>query len=262
MTYRNPLKAIWESGRTSYGGWTGSPDPVIAEWIASCGFDEVLVDQQHGAIEPNQLGPIFAAISARGAIPITRVAVNDFTAIGKSLDLGAEAIVVPMVNNRAEAARVVNACRYPPNGMRSMGPIRQHLVVDSEELDDLETPAVIVMVETADGPANVEEIASTPGVDAIYVGPADLGIALGIPWNRAKRSAEQQAQHDAAVERIRQACDRAGIVAGMNCSNGDIAGAYVAQGFRMVTVTVDADMIPRDGMRELARAKELGETRA
>jgi 4-hydroxy-2-oxoheptanedioate aldolase len=257
MAYENPLKAIWKAGRTSYGGWTGSPDPVIAEWMASSGFDEVLVDQQHGAIEPNQLGPIFTAISARGVIPTTRVAVNDFTAIGKSLDLGAQAIVVPMVNNRAEAAAVVTACRYPPRGMRSMGPIRQHLVVESEEVDDLETPAVIVMVETADGLANVDEIASTPGVDAIYVGPADLGIALGIPWNRANRTKEQQAQHDGAVERIRQACDRAGIVAGMNCSNGEIAGNYVAQGFRMVTVTTDADIIPRDGARELARAKEI-----
>jgi 4-hydroxy-2-oxoheptanedioate aldolase len=137
-----------------------------------------------------------------------------------------------------------------------MGPIRAHLVVESEELEDLETPAVIVMVETADGLRNVDEIAATPGVDAIYVGPADLAIALGVPWNRAKRSPEQAARHAEAVERVRQACDRHGIVAGMNCSSGEIAGGYVAQGFRMVTVTVDADMIPRDGMRELAIAKE------
>ena len=255
MTYENPLKAIWRSGRATYGGWTGSPDPVIAEWIASCGFDEVLVDQQHGAIEPNQLGPIFTAISARGVIPITRVPANDAAAIGKSLDLGAQAIVVPMVNNAAEAARVVAACRFPPNGVRSIGPIRAHLEVESEEIEDLMTPAVIVMVETADGLRNVDEIAATSGVDAIYIGPADLAIGLGIPWNRARRTPEQQKLHADAVEKVRRACDRHGIVAGMNCSNGEIAGGYVAQGFRMVTVTVDADMIPRDGMRELAIAK-------
>ena len=127
-----------------------------------------------------------------------------------------------------------------------------------EEFDELESPAVIVMVETSDGLANVDEIASTAGVDAIYVGPADLSIALGVPWQRDRRTPDQATAHADAVERIRQACDRAGIVAGMNCSNGDVAGNYVAQGFRMVTVTVDADMIPRDGMRELARAKEVG----
>jgi len=255
MTYENPLKAIWRSGRASYGGWTGSPDPILAEWLASCGFDEILVDQQHGAIEPNQLGAIFTGIAARGAIPITRVPANDAAAIGKSLDLGAQAIVVPMVNNGAEAARAVAACRFPPHGVRSMGPIRAHLVFDSDEIEDLESPAVIVMVETAAGLANVEEIAATTGVDAIYVGPADLSIGIGVPFNRARRTPEQAAAHAAAVESIRQACDRHGIVAGMNCPNGEIARGYVEQGFRMVTVTADADMIPRDGMRELAAAK-------
>jgi len=224
MATQNPLKAIWRSGRASYGGWTGSPDPVVAEWIASCGFDEVLVDQQHGAIDPNQLG--------------------------------AMAVVAPMVNNADEAAAIVRACRYPPRGMRSFGPIRAHLDL-GEEPEELETPAVIVMVETADGLANCEAIAATPGVDAIYVGPADLSLAIGIPWQRAKRTPEQAKAHADAVERVRRACDAAGIVAGMNCSDGDIAGNYVKQGFRMVTVTVDADMIPRDGMRELTRAKEL-----
>ncbi len=258
MTYENPLKAIWRSGRASYGGWSGSPDPIIAEWIASAGFDEVLVDQQHGAIEPNQLGPIFAAIATRGVIPITRVGANDAAAIGKSLDLGAQAVVVPMINNRAEAERAVRACRFPPHGVRSMGPIRAHLVFGSEEIEDLETPACIVMVETADGLANVDEIASTPGVDAVYIGPADLSIALGVPFNRARRTPEQAKAHADAIVRVREACERAGIVAGINCSNGELAGGYVAQGFRMVTVTVDADMIPRDGMRELAIAKKLG----
>jgi 4-hydroxy-2-oxoheptanedioate aldolase len=255
MTYENPLKAIWRSGRASYGGWTGSPDPIIAEWIASCGFDEVLVDQQHGAIEPNQLGAIFTAISAQGAIPIARVPANDVAAIGKTLDLGAQAIVVPMVNNADEAARAVAACRFPPQGVRSFGPIRAHLVVGGDEVEDLQTPAIMVMVETAAGLANVDAIAATKGVDAIYVGPADLSIGLGLPWNRAKRTPDQAKRHAEAVETIRKACDRAGIVAGMNCSTGEQARGYVEQGFRMVTVTVDADMIPRDGMRELAIAK-------
>ncbi len=136
-----------------------------------------------------------------------------------------------------------------------MGPIRAHLVFDSDEIEDLESPVCIAMVETAAGLANVDEIASTPGVDAIYIGPADLSIAIGVPFNRARRTPEQAAAHAAAVEKVRLACDRAGIVAGMNCSHGELARGYVEQGFRMVTVTVDADMIPRDGMRELGIAK-------
>jgi 4-hydroxy-2-oxoheptanedioate aldolase len=257
MTIENPLLAIWRSGRASYGGWTGSSDPTMAEFIAACGFDEVLVDQQHGSVDASDLGPIFTSIAARGAIPITRVASNDAAAIGKSLDLGAQAVVVPMINNAAEAARVVAASRFPPNGVRSMGPIRAHLVWGAETIAALESAAIIVMVETADGLANVDEIAATPGIHAIYIGPADLSIALGIPFDRSARTPAQAKLHADAVERIRQACDRHGIVAGINCPNGDISGAYVKQGFRMVTVTADADMIPRDGMRELARAKEV-----
>jgi 4-hydroxy-2-oxoheptanedioate aldolase len=254
MAFENPLKAIWRSGRASYGGWTGSPDPIVAAWIASCGFDEVLVDQQHGAIEANQLGGIFAAIAVRGVIPTTRVPSHDPAAIGKSLDLGAMAVIAPMVNNAAEAAGIVRAACFPPIGTRSFGPILAHLDL-GEDPRDLETPAIIVMIETAEGLANCEEIAATPGVDAIYIGPADLSLAIGVPWQRSRRTADQAKAHADAVERVRRACDKSGIVAGMNCSEGALARGYVEQGFRMVTVTVDADMIPRDGMRELAIAK-------
>ncbi|MBM4408334.1 MAG: 2,4-dihydroxyhept-2-ene-1,7-dioic acid aldolase [Chloroflexi bacterium] len=254
MTYQNPLRAIWDSGRASYGGWTGSPDPVFAEWIAACGFDEVLIDQQHGAIDPNQLAALITGVMAGGAIPITRVAANDPALIGKSLDMGAQGIVIPMVNTAEEAARAVKACHYPPRGQRSMGPIRAHLTFGFE-LEDLESPVVIAMVETAAGLDNVDAIASTPGVDAIYVGPADLSLALGVPYDRSARTPEQAAMHAQAVAHILATCQRRGIVAGMNCPDGAIARGYVEQGFRMVTVTSDADMIPRDGMRELAAAK-------
>jgi 4-hydroxy-2-oxoheptanedioate aldolase len=92
-------------------------------------------------------------------------------------------------------------------------------------------------------------------VDAIYIGPADLSVGLGIPYIRSHRTPEQAALHAEAIETVRKACDRHGIVAGMNCATGEQARGYVAQGFRMVTVTSDADMIPRDGMRELAIAR-------
>ena len=139
-----------------------------------------------------------------------------------------------------------------------MGPIRAHLVFGSDEIEDLESPVVIVMVETAAGFANVDAIAATPGVDAIYVGPADLSIALGVPYTRSRRTPEQSGRHAEAVETVRQACERHGIWAGMNCSTGEQARGYVEQGFRMVTVTADADMIPRDGARELAVARSRG----
>jgi 4-hydroxy-2-oxoheptanedioate aldolase len=255
MTYENPLKAIWQSGRASYGGWVTTADPTIAEWMAAIGFDEVLVDQHHGTVEPSQLSGVFTAIIAGGAIPTTRVAAHDPASIGKSLDLGAQAVVIPMVNSAEEAAAAVAASRFPPRGGRSMGPVRAQLTVGSDDIEDLESPAIIVMVETYSGLANVDAIAATPGVDAIYIGPADLSIALGVPYNRARRTLDQAKLHAEAVERVREACERHGIVAGMNCATGEQARGYVEQGFRMLTVTTDGDMLFRDGMRELAAAK-------
>ena len=146
---------------------------------------------------------------------------------------------------------------YPPRGDRSIGPIRAQPDVRVDEIEDLESPGVIVMVETSDGLANVDadrrrrrrRLRSTSARRTCRSRSA-------CPDNRARRTTEQAAAHAEAVERIRQACERAGIVAGMNCSTGEQARGYVEQGFRMVTVTVDADMMFRDGIRELAVAKE------
>jgi 4-hydroxy-2-oxoheptanedioate aldolase len=136
-----------------------------------------------------------------------------------------------------------------------MGPVRAQLVFGSDDIEDLESPAIIVMVETAAGLANCEAIAAVNGVDAIYIGPADLSIAIGVPYNRGRRTQEQAAAHAAAVEKVRLACKKAGIVAGMNCATGEQARGYVEEGFRMLTVTTDGDMLFRDGTRELAIAK-------
>jgi 4-hydroxy-2-oxoheptanedioate aldolase len=253
--YENPLKKIWRSGRASYGGWVTTADPTIAEWMAAIGFDEVLVDQQHGTVDASSLGGVFTAIIAGGAIPTTRTPGHLATDIGKSLDLGAQAVVIPMVNTAEEAAAAVAASRFPPRGGRSMGPVRAQVTFGSDEIEDLESPAMIMMVETAAGLENCEKIAKVPGVDAIYVGPADLSIAIGVPYNRARRTKAQAAAHAAAVERVLKACKKAKIVAGMNCATGEQARGYAEQGFQFITVTTDGDMLFRDGLRELAAAK-------
>src|SRR5260221_13585149 len=110
-------------------------------------------------------------------------------------------------------------------------------------------------VERAAGIANCGAFAADDGVDCIYNGPADLSIAIGVPYNRARRTKEESAAHAAAVERVRKACDAAGIVAGMNCATGEQARGYIEQGFRMLTVTTDGDMLFRAGPREPAGAK-------
>jgi len=251
----NPLLARWRAGQATYGGWVSTSEPLIAEYLAAAGFDEICADQQHGSIDLHTLPAVFAAISAHGVVPTTRVASNDAAAIGKSLDMGALAVIVPMVNTADEAAALVAACRYPPHGTRSIGPTRAIYSIGLN-LDDLARVATLAMIETAHGLANVEAIAATPGLDGLYVGPGDLAIALGLPVVPADRTAAEQRELDGAIDRIRVAADRAGIVAGMYVGSGVEARRLVARGFRMVTVAWDAGLLEDGGRAELVAARD------
>jgi 4-hydroxy-2-oxoheptanedioate aldolase len=260
MAFTNPLLERWRSGGTSYGGWLSTSDPLIAEYLAAAGFDEICADQQHGSIDLHTLPAVFAALEARGVWPTTRVASNDPVAIGKSLDMGALGVVAPMVGSPDEAAALVAACRYPPHGTRSIGPTRAIASIGLR-LDDLARVAAIAMIETADGLANVEAIARTPGLDALYVGPGDLAIALGVALLPDDRTTDERAAHEAAIERVRAAAAAAGIVAGMYVGSGEESRRRVAQGFRMVTVAWDAGLLEDGGRVELAVARGVPSVR-
>lgn len=242
MAYVNPLIAKWKSGEPTMGAWLTTPDPSIAEYMALCGFDEVTADQQHSTIETNDLTAMFATIELRGAVPSTRVPFNDYLSIGKALDLGAQMVIVPMVNNAAEAAHAVAAFRYPPRGNRSAGPVRpQHAMGGSPR--ELEGAACVLMVETKDGLANLDAIASTPGIDAIYIGPGDLALGLGMGWDAESRSASENEAHAAAVEHIRKACERHGVTPGIHVGDAETSFRYIEQGFRLLTVASDIGLI-------------------
>ena len=251
MSYVNPLLDRWAKGGVVYSGWVSSGEPLIASFLASCGFDEVLVDLQHGAVELVHLPAAFAAIEARGVAPAARVPVNDAMLIGRALDLGALSVMVPLVETPEEAARAVAACRFPPLGRRSNGPIRAMTSMNSTDPLDLNQVACIVQVETALGLRNVDEIASTPGLTGIFIGPSDLALSLGLDEADPAAQPKREAAHAA----ILAATKRRGIVAGIITSNGTQAAARFEQGFRLVALTADITLILEGGLRELAAAK-------
>ncbi|HEY8198983.1 MAG TPA: aldolase/citrate lyase family protein [Candidatus Limnocylindrales bacterium] len=258
MTSVNPLLALWRAGKPSLGGWLTTSDPQIAEYLATGGFDEICVDQQHGIVDSAALASCFRALELHGVAPTTRVPANDFAAIGFALDVGAVAIVVPMVNSAAEAAAAADACHYPPRGHRSVGPLRGPFVRASERLDALDEAACVVMIETPDGIENVDAIAATPGVDAIYIGPGDLALGLGLSaWPTDWTPAEAKLHAD-TVERIRQSCVAHGVAPGMHTGDGATARRYLEQGFQMVTVTNELGLITVGAQAHLAMAR--GET--
>jgi 4-hydroxy-2-oxoheptanedioate aldolase len=244
------LRTCWREGRPGFGLWGSIPTSLTAELAAATGFDYVCVDLQHGGADESTMVAMFSAIEAAGATPLARVAWNEPWMIMRVLDLGAAGVIVPLVGSREQAAQAVSACRFPPHGQRSYGPLRAELTAGSKDPEQLAADALcIVMVETREGLENVEEIAATPGLDAIYIGPSDLSLALGRTPGKGGDVLEQ------AIARVARACASHGIIAGMHCAGGDEARARAQDGFTLVTVGVDASMFRHRIGEELAAAR-------
>ena len=188
------------------------------------------------------------AIERCGAVPLARVAMNFTWMIGKALDAGAQGVIVPMVEDAGDAADAVAACRYAPRGTRSYGPTRAQLFDKPETAQGFEDVLCFVMVETERGLKNVDEIAATPGVDGIYIGPSDLAIALG----QASPGGPELPLLQEPIERVADACRRHNIVAGIHCSDGASAGRFAKRGFKLITCFKDTSLIANAALREVA----------
>ncbi len=231
------------------------PSSFGAELGAGAGFDYVCADQPHGVVGYDSMTPMLQAVRASGATSIMRVLSNDPFLIMKALDAGALGMIVPLIGSAEDAARAVAACHYPPRGMRSYGPARASVVLGSSDPEDLAGEVLcLVMVETREALERVEEIAATPGLDGIYIGPADLAISLGLPPTLDIKEGE----HAEAVERIREACRQNGIAAGIHCASGEWARKHSEAGFGMVTVATDATLLKDAAVRELNVARGAG----
>src|SRR5262249_8577474 len=161
-------------------GWLSVSHGFTAEVMARQGFDALCVDMQHGLTDLNSLWPMLQAISQTETVPVVRVPWNEPAVIMRALDMGAYAIIVPLINTAEEAAAAVSACRYPPVGSRSSGPLRAALYGGANYQAEANGEIVVLaMIETKEGLANLESICATPGLDGIYIGPADLSYALG-----------------------------------------------------------------------------------
>ena len=248
----NKSLAAWRQNEQTIGCWLSLANVHTAETMASLGFDWVCIDMQHGLLDYNDLTRMLPAISRFETTPIVRVPWNEPYIIMKALDAGAYGVIVPMVNNREEAQRAVSACKYPPDGNRSFGPIRGALYggrgYAQEANDQL---ACLAMIETKEGIENVEEIANTPGLSGIYIGPADLALALGLPVS----GDQPQEEHLETVKRIAQVCRDAGIGIGIHTSSLEYTQKYLELGFNFVTLGSDAGFMARAAVKDLAQAR-------
>jgi 4-hydroxy-2-oxoheptanedioate aldolase len=212
---------------------------MTAEAAARQGYDYVVIDLQHGVASEPEAMAMMQAADAAGAIPVVRVAANDPMIIGRALDAGALAVIVPMVNDAAAARAAVASCRYAPEGRRSYGPV----AAMSRYMDDYANVAnsvvtCVIMIETADALKNLDEILQVPGVDAVYVGPFDLSLMLGLP----PASYHEDARFTAAIARILEGCARHRVVAGIH-ADASLSGMWATMGFRMITVGFDQQSV-------------------
>lgn len=248
----NTSLEAWRRGEQTIGCWLSLANTYSAEAISRLGFDWVCVDLQHGMIDYTDLAQMLPAISTSKATPLVRVPWNEPYEIMKVLDAGAYGVIVPMINNREEAALAVAACRYPPQGNRSFGPIRGALYGGKGyAVEANDTLACIAMIETKDGIDNVEEIVQTPGLDAIYIGPADLALSMGLPVS----GDQPQAEHLQVVKHIRDVCKANKVAIGIHTSSLEYAQKYLALGFNFVTLGSESGHMTKNAATELAAAR-------
>lgn len=239
---RNAFKAALARGELQIGLWSSLCSPIVAEIIGQSGFDWILVDTEHSPNEPPAVLAQLQAMQAGTATPIVRPAWNDPVLLKRLLDIGAQAVLVPFVQNAEEAAKAVAACRYPPAGIRGITMSgrgsRYGRVPDYLKRADAEI-CVLVQVETGEALAQLEAIASVDGVDGVFIGPADLSASLGHIGNPG---------HPEVQEAIRGAATRLAAVgkpAGILTASEADARRYIEWGYRFVAVGSDLGLLTK-----------------
>ncbi len=218
------------------------PSPQIVEIIGGVGFDFVVLDLEHGEFSFSELAHLQRAAELADLWSIVRVPSIDESLIGKVLDIGANAVLIPHIESAADAAAAVRGAKYPPGGGRGSFPFmratgyRTRYEPGWEARQNSET-SVILLVEGERGIGNIAEIVRVPGVTAVFVGPVDLSQALGVPGQLRHPRVE------AFAHQIRTTATEAGRYAAIFCNSLDAAGDYARAGFKLIALSVDAQMI-------------------
>lgn len=248
------IKAKLKRGEVSIGSWMSMAHVSIAEILASAGYEWVVVETEHTAIDNSEVLKLVMAIEGAGAIPLVRLAWNDPIQCKAVMDSGAAGVLVPMVNTRADAQLAVQSVKYPPLGFRGVGLARAqgygqdfNAYVARANADSL----LIVQIEHIDAVRNIEEICAVPGIDGTFIGPYDLSMSMGIPG---------QLDHPdllKARQRVLDATLARGLTAGIHLIHPDRAAAdignVVAAGYRFVALGTDI-LFLGDSCRALQRA--------
>jgi len=246
MSASNPLRQHWAAGQPVVNAWLSIPNNFTAEILANQRYNCLTIDMQHGLIDYQAMLGMLQAIHRRGPAALVRVPWLDPAYVMKALDAGAHGVICPMIETRDQAEQLVRFMRYPPQGQRSFGPTRARLVMGADYAATANAEVLcLAMIETRRGMDNLHDIVTTPGLDAVYIGPADL--TLGLTGDRYRFGQDRtEPEMIEAFRTILEAAHAAGIKAGLHCATSGYAVQALEWGFDMVTFATDAALL-RDG---------------
>ncbi len=230
-------------------------NPNLAYMLVQCGFDFFIIDNEHGAYSPETISNMIAAARGAGISIVVRIPEIRREAIMKPLDSGATGLLVPMVNTADQAKEIMTYAKYPPMGNRGVALSRAHSSYGrpnaAEYLDQANQATFIaVQAESPQAIENLASIAAVPGVDAIFVGPADLSVSMGIPG---------QITHPREVEAIAKVvdvCQQHNVIPGIHMSKLETLKDWIRKGMRFVTFSSDVDLLARAAEENLVQLRE------
>ena len=251
----NRLRSIWKSGGAALNGWLAIGNSFSAETMAHQGWDTLTIDLQHGMVDYQAMVPMLQAISTTDTVPVVRVPWLEPGILMKALDAGAYGVICPMISTREDAQRLVAYTHYAPRGTRSFGPVRAVLYGGADYQEHAnDTIVTFAMIETAQALDNLDQIMSVEGLDAIYIGPSDLSLALGcrpVFDDVDPKAAE-------AIDHVLERAKAHGLVAGIHNGSTDTALQRIQKGFQFVTVGSDARLMAA-GAQEIVAAMRAGQ---
>jgi 4-hydroxy-2-oxoheptanedioate aldolase len=249
------IRSKLEEGKPFLFPWLSMPGQNQAGQIARLPFEAVALDMQHGMMDASDAVGMLAAIIAVGKPAIIRTLWNDPGLVGQALDMGASAIIVPMVNSKAQAEALVQYSKYPPLGSRSWGGyqmVQAAGVTPGEYLQTANSQTLVfAMIETQAALDAVDDIASVKGLDGLFVGPSDLSIALS-----KGKGIDKTAPHTLdAMKTIAAACKRNKLFAGAFAGSADVVNTYIGLGFTFLAAITDGDLMRQGAKAMLDKVK-------
>jgi 4-hydroxy-2-oxoheptanedioate aldolase len=249
----NSFRHALSRGVPIWGGWITGPTVLGPEGFARAGYDYVGFDAQHGYLDDADIAGMLRHLEHVPIATAVRLPNADAAPIGRVLDAGADAVIIAMIESADQAAAAVAATRFQPRGVRSFGPLRASLGLDSAALES--RVSVFAMIETAAALDNLAQICAVEGLAGIYVGPADLALSMGIDAVGALGNAEVRDQ----VARIHRVAAAAGLVTAVHAITGTTGNAMARLGFQMITLAAESQALQRGAAEHLREARGAGE---